>query len=151
MTPIFALQTVHAHPHVGGRSTRVKAEPARLTRLAALMMCASGNFTTQHRPVRSTAASLVAATALLLSAGTLVIAGDARPLEPDARFAAPVVSDQMFSLGIGEYSGPATAASDRPNAQDRFEIARLYRLTAEANQKLAPGAGPSTGARAVPR
>ena len=144
----LAANAVRAFPHVGGQTIRFKAEPAKLTQLAVRVMCAVGTFSTERRPVRSSSGHLFGVMAALLVAGTLVLAADARPVDRMARLAGPelAVSDRMFALGVAEYFGevarPADAA-ETLDAQDRFEIARLFRRTAEAAQSLAPAAGPA--------
>jgi hypothetical protein len=139
------MEPARAYPHVTGQSLRVKAEPTRLTLLAARVMCASGNFTTEHSPARSNAGLFIGAVMVALAAGTLAVAGgpSVQPARVDASLLA--VSDQVFALGLSEYVPPAAApaqATDARDAQDRFEIARFFRLTAAANQALAPAAGP---------
>lgn len=148
MTSALSLDASRAYPHVEGRSTRFKAEPTKLTRLAARVMCASGSFSTEHRAARSSSGRFLGALALVLAAGTLAIAGDARPVDQQARAIATQLahSDHVLSLGVGEFLDPDASVAEAPvtlDAQDRFEIARLFRLTAVASQALAPAAGPS--------
>src|SRR5262245_5326360 len=108
---------VRAYQHVGGQSTRFKAKPTKLTRLAARVMCASGCFTTRRRPAWSRSGHFFGALAVLLAAGTLAIAGGPSSYDRDASIALAQLAlpDQMFSLGVGEYLG--TVASLAPAAE----------------------------------
>ena len=146
MSPNHAMESARAYPHVDGRSIRFKAEPTKLTTLAARIMCASGNFSTEHRAARSHAGLFFSAVIVALAAGTLAVAGG--PSVQEARLTGPqlAVSDHVFSLGMGAYiAGDASPAkqADALDAQDRFEIARFFRLAAAADGALAPAAGPS--------
>jgi hypothetical protein len=152
MKPTPAPTAIRAFPHVSGQTTRFKAEPTKLTGAAARVMAASGNFSTTRGAPRSSSGILLGALVLVVAAGALAVTGDARPVGGEARVTATqlALSDHLLSLGAGEYMDPAASAAKAPDtldAQDRFEIDRLFRLTARVNaaasQELAPAAGPA--------
>jgi hypothetical protein len=148
MTPTPAPTAVRAFPHVSGESRRFKAEPTKLTGVAARVMAASGNFSTTRAGARPSFGLYLGGLVLVAAAGIFAVTGDARPVGGEARVIATqlAVSDHMPSLGAGEDMDPpapsATKAPDTLDPQDRFEIDRLFRLTAAASQELAPAAGP---------
>lgn len=131
------LDFVRAFPHVSGQSRRVKAEPTKLTPTAAAMMGASGVLCTRGHEPTFRPWRFVAAAALVLTAATLAVAGDQRPANDHAHGAHLLIahSDALLSLGVGDYAGdlsdlaPAAAPAAALNAQDRFEIERLFRLS----------------------
>ena len=150
MTPTPAPTAVRAFPHVSGESRRFKAEPTKLTGVAARVMAASGNFSTTRADARPSFGLYLGGLVLVAAAGIFAVTGDARPVGGEARVTTTqlAVSDHMPSLGAGEYMDPPAAATaakapDTLDAQDRFEIDRLFRLTAAASQELAPAAGPA--------
>lgn len=130
------LDFVRAFPHVSGQSRRVKAEPTKLTRTTAAMMGASGVLCTRGHEPSFRPWRFVAAAALVLTAATLAVAGDHRPAE-NARGAHLLIaqSDALLSLGVGDHAGdlanlaPAAAPAAALDAQDRFEVERLFRLS----------------------
>ena len=121
MTPIFALDTARACPHVGGSSTRFKATPLRLTRLAARIMCATGNFSTRRSPARASVAPFLGAFMALLAGATLVIAAEAGHVDGPIASAQAAISPHMFSLGVGEFSQPAARAMQWLSALSRMQ------------------------------
>ena len=130
------LNFVRAFPHVSGQSRRVKAAPTVLTRTAAAMMGASGVVCTKTQAPSFPAWRFAAAALLVLSAATLAIAGDQRSNSESARGGHLLVAqwDAFVSLGVGEYAADLgelePAAAPAPlDAQDRFEIERLFRLS----------------------
>ncbi|HEY7608381.1 MAG TPA: hypothetical protein VIF14_04045 [Alphaproteobacteria bacterium] len=128
---------VRPYPYVTGPSRRFKAAPTELSRLSASVMCASGVFSTGSRPQRLRSGPFFGAVVLLLTAATLALAGDPRPADRAARPPQTLLamSDQLFSLGVGDDRGSdarAAAAPDALSAQDRFEIARMFRKSAAA-------------------
>ena len=130
------LDFVRAFPHVSGNSRRVKAAPTVLTPTAAAMMAASGAFRTKNQEPAFRPWRFIAAAMLVLTAATLAVAGDQRPSGESARGAHLLLaqSDALSSLGVGEYAGdlaelaPA-AAPVALDAQDRFEVDRMFRLS----------------------
>lgn len=147
-----APDTVRARPHVSGQTTRYKAEPAKLTALSARVMCASGSFTSEQRAERFRPGRFIGALALLVAAGTFALAHDPRSAEQqNARVIGMQLADaeHLFSLGAGDYSRPAESTAEVTlDAQDRFEIDRMFRLTAAASSGLAPASGDRARARA---
>jgi hypothetical protein len=130
------LDFARAFPHVSGQTRRVKAVPTALTRTTAAMMGASGVLSTKVREPTFRPWRFAGAALLVLTAATLAIAGDQRPTGETARGAHLLLahSDAFSSLGVGEYAGDladlAPAAAPAPlDAQDRFEVERLYRLS----------------------
>ena len=131
------LDFVRAFPHVSGMSRRVKAAPTALTPTAAAMMAASGAYRTKNQEPTFRPWRFVAAAMLVLTAATLAVAGDQRPSGESARGAHLLLaqSDALSSLGVGDYAAAALsdlapAAAPAPlDAQDRFEVERLFRLS----------------------
>ena len=150
MTPTLAPTAVRAFPHVSGESRRFKAEPTKLTGVAARVMAASGNFSTTRGGPRPSFGLYLGGLVLVAAAGILAFTGDSRPVGGEARVTTTqfAVSGHLPSLGAGEDMDPPAAPSaakapDTLDAQDRFEIDRLFRMTAAASQELAPATGPS--------
>ncbi len=150
MKSAIPVPPVRPFPHVSGETKRFKAEPTKLTGVAARVMSASGNFSTKHGSAPSFSGLWAGALALLvMAAGTLAVAGGTPPADQSAPVAGPQLadSDQAWSLGVGEFMEPAAPKAPAAlDAQDRYEIDRLFRLTARAiataSQDLAPAAGP---------
>lgn len=131
------LDFVRAFPHVSGQTRRVKAEPTKLTRTTAAMMGASGVLSTKSLEPTFRPWRFVAAAALVVMAATLAVAGDQRPAGETTRGAHLLMghSDALASLGVGDYAGslaelaPAAAPAAVLDAQDRYEVERLFRLS----------------------
>jgi hypothetical protein len=125
-----------AHPHVSGETRRVKAEPARLDRLCARVMCASGAFsTTRAAASGSRGAPIVWAALFFVAAGTFAVARDQAPLSDASRLQAMIVDERVHALGMEAYVPPkdvAEAPTDH-DRQDQFEIARFLRHAAPAS------------------
>jgi hypothetical protein len=132
------VETARALPYVSGDSRRVKAAPTVLTPTAAAMMCASGVFSTEGQVQRIRLGRFIAAAALVVTAATLAVAGDQRPYDDTARGNHLLLaqSDALPSLGVGDYTAASdlaqlapAAAPNAHEAQDRFEIERMFRLS----------------------
>ncbi len=130
------LDSIRPFPHVSGQSRRIKAAPTALTPTAAAMMAASGAFRTKAEAPAFRPWRFAAAAALVLTAATLAVAADQRPMDLSARMALeqPVHSDAFVSLGVGDYPGVlsdlAPAAAPAPlDPQDQFEVERMFRLS----------------------
>jgi hypothetical protein len=130
------LDFVRAFPHVSGSSRRIKAAPTVLTPTAAAMMAASGAFRTKNEEPAFRLWRFAAAAFLVLSAATLAVAADHRPLGESAKVNHLLLaqSDALSSLGVGDYAGDladlAPAAAPAPlDPQDRFEVERMFRLS----------------------
>ena len=124
-------RVVRAHPYVDGHTKRFKSEPTKLNSLALRVMCASGSFSSKRAAaVRSRPGRFFGAVALLLTAGTFAITGDAHQVDGRAWTinALSAQPDSLFTLGVDDYRPiAAPQASLGLNDQDQFEIARFYR------------------------
>jgi len=137
-------------PHVSGVTRRIKAEPTKLNPLAARIMSSSGTFSTaKNGPAaafvvpreapRLPWGRILGALAFLSLGAGFYLAGEPRgPIERTVALVqpAPIVdSHQLFSLGVGDHrqSPPSAAAAAPPlDDQDRFEVARFFRLAEAA-------------------
>lgn len=137
-------------PHVSGFTRRVRAEPTRLNPLAARIMSSSGTFSTARGRRAGTFAApreaprldwgrVLGVVAVLSFGASFYFSGEPRgPMERTVALVSPapiVDSHQLFSLGVGDHHEPAPRVAPEAaglDQQDRFEVARLLRLTEAA-------------------
>jgi hypothetical protein len=120
-------------------------------------MVASGAFTGPVKSARAPLVRIIAGMILLLTALALGLgdsvqsADDGRKTMADVPLAQP---DELYTLGLGDYRGAMTTAGagdEGLSSQDRFEIARLFRLSSAArrSRQTSDAAYPANPATAI--